>query len=299
MKIHAVQDFLHDFAADIFQINVDDAGRGGGELFLPVRMLVVDGRIETEILGNPGAFVVGAGDTDDAAAMNLSNLPSDASGGASGGGDDEGFALFRRRNLHAEKSSETVETEHTKEDGVRDEGNLRQLLEEALRGRVDDNVLLKAGETRDAVTLLVVGVARLDDFGETARAHDFADPDSGKVTIDRHPDAHGRIDREVFDFGERLSVFQLGYWGFRELQITGRNQPLRARLQAKLMIGIRHARREYLRRKFRGRWGRDPRRCRHRKNRRRARRGSRTLRCRITLPRHPLPRLRRANLTTS
>src|SRR5260370_32604635 len=237
MKIHAVQDFLHDFAADIFQINVDDAGRGGGELFLPVRMLVVDGRIETEILGNPGAFVVGAGDTDDAAAMNLSNLPSDASGGASGGGDDEGFALFRRRNLHAEKSSETVETEHTKEDGVRDEGNLRQLLEEALRGFVDDNAVLQAREASDAVAFLVVGVSRFEDFGEANGAHDFTDPDSGKATIGRHPDAHGRVDREVFDFGERLSVFQLGYWAFSELQITGRNQPFRARLQPKLAIG--------------------------------------------------------------
>ncbi len=208
MKIHAAQDFLHDFPADIFKINVDAIGGGGGELFLPVRMLVVDGGVETEILGDPGAFVVGAGDTDDAATVDLSNLPSDASGGASGRGDDEGFALLRRRDFHAEKSSEAVESKNPEENGVRDEGNLRQLLEEALRRRVDDNVLLKASEARDAVILLVVGVARLDDFGETARAHDFADPDSGKVTIDRHPDAHGRIDREVFHARERLAVFQ-------------------------------------------------------------------------------------------
>src|SRR4029077_480598 len=70
MKIHAIHDFLHDFSADIFKINVDAVGSGGGELFLPVRILVIDGGVETEILGDPGAFVVGAGDANDAAAVN-------------------------------------------------------------------------------------------------------------------------------------------------------------------------------------------------------------------------------------
>src|SRR3979490_2683674 len=192
--------------------------------------------------------------------------------GAGGGGDDKGFALLRRRDFHAEKSSEAVETEHTQEDGVRNEGNLGRLLEEALRGRVDDNVFLKAGEPRDAVAFFVIGMARLDDFGETARAHDFADLDSGQVTIDGHPDAHRRIDREIFHARKRLAVFHLGYWGFGELQIAGRKQSFRARLQPKLAIGIRHVRKEYLRRRFRDRLGRDLRCC-HRKNRRRARHG--------------------------
>jgi hypothetical protein len=83
-------------------------------------------------------------------------------------------------------------------------------------------------------------MARLDDFCETGRPHDFADGHSGKVTIDRHPDAHGWIDREVFDLGKGLAVFQLGHWTFGELQITGREQAFRARLQPKLTIGCWH-----------------------------------------------------------
>ena len=144
--------------------------------------------------------------------MNLSNLPDDAAGSASGGGDDERVAFFRLGNFHTEKRGKAVDAENAKERGVRNEGNLGQLLEEALRGRVDDNVFLKAGEPRDAVAFFVIGMARLGDFGETARAHDFADLDSGQVTIDGHPDAHRRIDGKIFDLGKRLAVFQLGHW---------------------------------------------------------------------------------------
>src|SRR5260370_7824074 len=82
MKIHAAQDFLHDFSADVFKIDVDAVGSGGGELFLPVRMLVVDGGVKAEILGNPGAFFVRAGDAHDAAAVNLSDLSAGAAPGA-------------------------------------------------------------------------------------------------------------------------------------------------------------------------------------------------------------------------
>src|SRR5258708_39083566 len=116
VKIHAVQNFLHDFPADIFKIDVDAIGRGGGQLFLPVRMLVVDGGVETEILGNPSAFVVGAGYADDSAAMNLSNLSDDAAGGAGRGGDDERLAFFRLGDFHAEKSGEAVQAKNAEED---------------------------------------------------------------------------------------------------------------------------------------------------------------------------------------
>src|SRR5580692_1883109 len=145
MKIHAAQDFLHDFSADIFKINVDAIGGGGGELFLPVRMLVVDGGVETEIFGDPGAFVIGAGNANDAAAVNLSDLPRDAASGASGCGDNQGFALFRRCDFHVKKSSEAVQAEDAEEDRVRNEWNLRNFLEELLGGGIDDNVFLKAG----------------------------------------------------------------------------------------------------------------------------------------------------------
>ena len=57
-------------------------------------MLVVDGGVEAEILGDPCAFVVAAGDANDAAAVNFSNLPHDTAGSTAGGGDDERVTFF-------------------------------------------------------------------------------------------------------------------------------------------------------------------------------------------------------------
>jgi hypothetical protein len=50
VKVHAVEDRLHDFTVDIFEIDVDAFGSGGSELRLPVGMLVVDGGGEAKIV---------------------------------------------------------------------------------------------------------------------------------------------------------------------------------------------------------------------------------------------------------
>src|SRR5439155_20900554 len=114
----AVQNFLHDFAADIFKINVNAVGSRGGQFFLPVGVLVVDGSVETEFLGDPGAFFIGAGDADDAAAVNLANLPGDPAGGSGSGGNDQRFAFLCRGDFHSEKCSEPVGAEHAEKNGV-------------------------------------------------------------------------------------------------------------------------------------------------------------------------------------
>jgi len=82
---------------------------------------------------------------------------------------------------------------------------------------VNDNVILEAGETNDAVALFVIGMARFDDFREAEGAHDFADPYSGKVGIHDHPDAHRRIDREIFHARKRLAVFSTRVLGIRRV----------------------------------------------------------------------------------
>jgi len=44
--------------------------------------------------------------------VNLSNLPYDAAGSASGGGDYERVAFFRLANFHTEKRGKAVDAEH-------------------------------------------------------------------------------------------------------------------------------------------------------------------------------------------
>src|SRR6266566_2503145 len=68
-------------------------------------MLVVDGGVETELLGDPCAFVVATGDANDAATVKLSNLSDDDAGGANGGGDDKRLTFFWRCDFHSEKGS--------------------------------------------------------------------------------------------------------------------------------------------------------------------------------------------------
>src|SRR5690349_23535636 len=142
-------------------------------------MLVVDGGVEAELLGDPGTFFVGAGNAHNAAAVDLSDLSSDASRSSSGRGHDERFAFLGCGDFHAKKSSEPVGAKCPEENGVRNKRNLREFLEEMFRGFVDDNVVLEAREARYAVTFLVIGVARFDDFGEADGAHNFADGHDG------------------------------------------------------------------------------------------------------------------------
>ncbi|OBK21377.1 hypothetical protein A5634_10150 [Mycobacterium asiaticum] len=52
-------------AADILKIDVDAVGRRGDQLGVPVVGLVVDRRIEAELLGEQGTLVRSTGDPDD------------------------------------------------------------------------------------------------------------------------------------------------------------------------------------------------------------------------------------------
>src|SRR6266566_640656 len=118
-------------------------------------MLVVDGGVEAALLGDPGTFFVAAGNAHNAAAMNLSDLSSDASRSSSGGADDQRFAFLGCGDFHAKKSSESVGAKCPEKNGLRNKRNLREFLEEVFRGFVDDNVVLEAREARYAVTFLV------------------------------------------------------------------------------------------------------------------------------------------------
>src|SRR6266705_4054147 len=94
------------------------------------------------------------------------------------------------------------------------EGNLRNFLVGRLGRFIDDDVVLKAGETRDAIALFEIGVARFYNFGKTNGAHNFTNRHNGKVSISGHPDAHGGIAGEILHAREDLAVFYFWHWRF-------------------------------------------------------------------------------------
>ena len=129
VKIHEAEDGVHDFAADVLEINVNTLWNGRGEFCFPVGLFVVDGRIKAEVFRDPIAFFVAAGDAHDAAAVNLSDLSDDATGCACGRGNDERFTFLRLRDFHAEKRRQSVDSQHAKKNGIGNKRNFRNSLE--------------------------------------------------------------------------------------------------------------------------------------------------------------------------
>jgi len=236
VQVHARENSVHDFAADVFEINVDAMGSGGGQFFLPVWMFVVDSNVKAEVLRDPRAFVVATCDANDVTSVDFAKLPNDTAGCAGRGRDDKSFAFLGLGDFHTKESSETVDAENAQECGVRHERDFRNFLECAGVRGIEDCVVLEASEAHDAVAFLVIGVSRIEDFGEAEGAHDFADGDGGEITIHGNPDAHGGIHGEVFDFEEGLAVLELRDRRFDQLEIARREEAFGASVKQELTI---------------------------------------------------------------
>ena len=86
---------VEDRTADIVEEDVDALGHSS--LAAPSRFgLVVDRRVQPEVLREPAAFLRSARNPDDAAAFDLRDLADERAGRARGAGDDDGFALSGR-----------------------------------------------------------------------------------------------------------------------------------------------------------------------------------------------------------
>src|SRR5208337_4275756 len=242
MKVHAVEHGLHDFPTNIFEIDINAVGSGGSKVLLPAGVFVVDGGVKAELVLDPLAFVVAAGDPNDAAAVNFADLAYDAAGGASGRGDDQGFAGLRLADFEkAEIGGEAVDAEKAEKIGVGEEGNGRKFLEGAGFLAGNENVVLKASEAGNLVTLFEVGRAGSDDFGEAEGEHDATESDGRHVLRDvGHPNAHGGINGEIFDAGEGLAILEGGKSGLGELEIGWRNEASGTGDEFRLTYGIGH-----------------------------------------------------------
>jgi len=103
VEIHAVEDGLHDFAANVFEIDVPRLWELRRQVGFPVGMLVVDGDVEAEIVFNPFTFFSSVPAMRRRGSRGFSELADDAAGGSSGGGDDEGFAGLRLADFEEAK----------------------------------------------------------------------------------------------------------------------------------------------------------------------------------------------------
>src|SRR5207245_975910 len=76
--IHLAEQRVEHLAADVLEVDIDAGGTRASQVLVQVPALVVDAGIEAEFIGDVIAFRGATGDTDDAAALNLGELPDDA-----------------------------------------------------------------------------------------------------------------------------------------------------------------------------------------------------------------------------
>src|SRR3954468_19146412 len=97
--VHLRQAGFENVAADIVEINVDALWRGCAQRLENRAVLVVDGRIEAELGGQPVALVRAAGNADHATPPDLGDLSHDRTDRARGRRDHDGFALLGLADL--------------------------------------------------------------------------------------------------------------------------------------------------------------------------------------------------------
>jgi hypothetical protein len=206
----APQHVVEDRAAGVVEEDVDPLRAQLAEPRRDVVGAVVDGPVDAEVVDQPGALLVGAGDADHAAAQDLGDLDRDGAGGAGRRRHDD---RLPRRDLadlgQADVGGEPVGPEDA-ERGLR-VGPLRQRGGEH-RVVADHRVLLPAGEGGHQRALRHLRAAGADDATDAAAAHDLADLDRRDVALGlREPGAHRGVDADPLGADEHLAVGGLGH----------------------------------------------------------------------------------------
>src|SRR5262249_4757241 len=93
--IQALHDRGQHRAADVLEVDVDAIGTRGLQRGLQIVGLVVEARVEPELVDDVPALLRGSGDANRPASFDLRKLADDRTDGPRRGGDDDGFARLR------------------------------------------------------------------------------------------------------------------------------------------------------------------------------------------------------------
>jgi hypothetical protein len=208
---HAGKHQVQNLAADVVEVDVGEIRRGLLQVCRKRGGLVVQALVCAETL-HPRTLFVAARDADHTLAADelLGDLDGHATGSTGGAGDDNDVFGRRTRNLgQTAPSGQAGKSKSTKVvSRIKATGELRSGLD--LVGGQHD-LLCPTGGGDDDVALLELGGSRLDDFGETASAHDLALLDGGHVEAGgvlhlAQPATLGRVIGEVEGLDEDVVV---------------------------------------------------------------------------------------------
>ncbi|KOT02711.1 hypothetical protein DM50_3748 [Burkholderia mallei] len=239
-------------AADVLEIHVDAVRARGGELFREIGIVVIDARVEAERPGHIAALVRAARDADDAATLELRDLPDDRAHRAARRRD--GHRLARLRLADVQQSEVRGEARHAEHaERVR---RMRDVRERHQVGAVGHGVVLPAGVRQHEIAVAERGHARRDDAAHRSAHHHAAELDGrsirGRVA---HAAAHVRIERQPDRAQQHLARRGHGHRRRFGAEILRRGRALRARVQHDPAVGRLGLRHGFLRRNGRRRQG--------------------------------------------
>jgi len=241
-RVHrdAAQHGVEQPATDVVEEDVDTVRRELTEPGRDVFGLVVDARVEAELIDHPCALGRRARDAEHTRALHLGDLARDRAHPARGGRDEERLARLGARDLeHADVRSDADVAEHAEHVGEHDAfGQHRDRWE---RVRLDDAVLLPAGEVHEgAAERILVGIVGLHDDAHAVRPHALADRDARHVVaalVEPAPDR--RIDAEVPHLEQGFALAELGHVAHRRLEARFGHRARRAAREHDLVVAPR------------------------------------------------------------
>ena len=208
----------------------------------PVVGLVVDGRVEAELLGQQRALLRPAGDTDDARPIGLGELAGDRADRARRGRDDDRLARLRLADIADPDPGGQPGHPERAHVGARRYafGDLDGHQRRRVRG---DHVLLPASQTLEGPADRIIRILRRDDLPDPAGAHDLTDADRRQVGGDVvDPRAVRRVERDPVDTDQRLAIVDLGDRLFAEFEGVGADASGGAFAEQEATVSIGHER---------------------------------------------------------
>ena len=168
-------------------------------------LLVVDRGVEAQLLGEPPALVVAAGDAHDPHPLDLPDLPHERPHGARRGGHDERLPFLRLADLQEPDprgEADVAEQAEVSGERQRDGWQLRQ------RRSREDRVALPSEHSLHDVARREARRARLLDPAEGDPPHHAVERHRRQVGVARGPAAVRGVEREVDRPDEGLAVLE-------------------------------------------------------------------------------------------
>ena len=238
VDLQTVEHRDHDVAADILEVQIDAVGGQTVQRLADILVLVIDGRVEAEFVGQPGALLRTARDADDATPALFGDLPRDGAHRAGGRRDDDGLAFLGLQHIgDAEIGGQTGHAEHGHIGRQRQAGRAVDRAQAAFR---HDRIVGPAARGRhDDIACFEAAGSRGFDHAQRQAAHDLAQADRRQIALGIvHPGAIGRVQRQIDRADQHLVLVQIRDGRLDQFQIAGLDHALGALAQHPLTVRL-------------------------------------------------------------